>query len=268
MIILDGKKLSTEIASSLREAISHLDRKPKLLIIKIGENKASDSYIKQKIKFAEIIDVKVDVKNFADNVDENEVIEFIKESNNDSEISGIIVQLPIPKNLNQRKILDSVDFKKDVDGIGLGKDTFVPATTRGIANLLNEHKIDVKNKNVVIINDSDLVGKPTAKYFSEHDSVVKICNDQTENIKDLTKSADIVITGIGQPEIIDESYLKDGQVIIDVGITKTENGIKGDVKRDCGLDFKAITPVPGGVGPMTVASLFQNLLDAHIMQQK
>ena len=261
MLVLDGKKLSQEIASELKEAISSFGRTPKLLIIQIGENEASDVYIQKKIEFGQEIGVIVTIKYFSRDSNEKEILDFITEKNNDTEVNGIIVQLPIPKHLNKEKITRSVSFKKDVDG--LAGPNFVPATAKGVVTLLDRNNIKIKRKKIVIINDSELVGKPIAKEFKKSKSKITICNKDTEDLKEISKRADILITGIGQPEIIDESYLREGQIVIDVGISKTSKGVVGDVKKKLDIELFARTQVPGGVGPMTVASLFQNLVEVY-----
>jgi len=271
MLILDGKKLNQEIASNLIEAISVLGKKPHLLIIQIGENSASDIYIQKKTEFGQLIGTNVTIKYFSENVSEEEVLDFIEEKNNDVDVNGIIVQLPISEHLDRQKILNTVSKEKDIDGLA-GSD-FIPATVRGIVSLLEKYEIDIVDKNVVIINDSDLIGKPIERVFSGIGANVQICNDQTEDLKNISKKADILVTAIGKPEIIDEEFLSEGQTIIDIGISKTEKGIRGDVKKELflengeSLELFARTPVPGGVGPMTVASLFENLIDAYQMQQ-
>jgi methylenetetrahydrofolate dehydrogenase (NADP+)/methenyltetrahydrofolate cyclohydrolase len=265
MITLDGKKINHEIASELREAISDLGESPHLMIVQVGENDASDIYIQRKVDFGQKIGAKVTVKYFTEENSQEEIIDYINQSNSDKSVHGIIVQLPLPNKFNRQEILQSVSRDKDVDG--LNDSDFIPATTKGIVTLLQKNNIEISNKRTVIINDSDLIGKPTAKEFERIGSDVVICNENTENLKEVSKSADILITAIGQPEIIDEEYLNEGQVVIDIGISKTKNGIIGDIKKDLSIDLSARTPVPGGIGPMTVASLFQNLLQAYEMQQ-
>jgi len=279
MLVLDGKKLNQEIASELKEAISVLGKKiekiPHLLIIQIGENSASDIYIQKKVDFGQEIGVKVTVKYFTEKISEEEVLIFIEEKNNDSDVNGIIVQIPIPQNLNRRKILNLVSEEKDVDGLGgseLSILKFMPATTKSVVSLLQKNNIEIFGKKIVIINDSNLVGKPTAKEMERLGGDVFVANDQTENLEEVSRGADILITAIGKPEIIDENFLKEGQTVVDIGISKTENGLRGDIKRDLilengkPLELFARTPVPGGVGPMTVASLFENLFDAYKKQ--
>lgn len=268
MLILDGKKINQEIASELSEAISELGETPQLVIIQVGENPASDIYIQRKADFGQEIGVKTTIKYFSENVSEEEVLDFIQEVNNKDDVNGILVQLPLPKNLNKKKILEAIKKEKDVDG--LNNSDFVPATTRGVLTLLQRSDVEISDKKVVIINDSDLIGKPTAREMERLGAEVIICNEETENIKEITKTADILITAIGKPEIIDESYLSNDQIVIDIGISKKDSKIFGDLKKDLDtekVELKAASPVPGGVGPMTVASLFQNLIEAVKNQQ-
>jgi len=268
MLVLDGKKLNQEIASKLKEAISALvennNKIPHLVIVQIGEDSASDIYIQRKVDFGQEVGLKVTVKYFSEDVLEEEVLNFIEEKNNDNDVNGIIIQIPIPKNLNKKKILNSVAKEKDVDGLA-GSD-FIPATTKGIITLLQKNDIEISGKKVVIINDSDLVGKPTEKEMKKLGADVVICNDKTDSLREISKDAEILITAIGQPEIINEEYLSRGQTVIDIGISKSKNGVVGDIKKDLDIELFARTPVPGGVGPMTVASLFENLFEAYKKQ--
>ncbi|NCS99251.1 bifunctional 5,10-methylenetetrahydrofolate dehydrogenase/5,10-methenyltetrahydrofolate cyclohydrolase [Candidatus Parcubacteria bacterium] len=271
-MILDGNKIKKEIASELEEAISVLGESPHLVIIQIGENNASDIYIQKKVEFGQKIGAKITVKYFSGEESEGEILEYINQINHDNGIHGIIVQLPLPDKFDRQRIIEAVSKEKDVDG--LNNSDFIPATTKGIVTLLQKNNIEINNKKVIIINDSDLVGKPTAKEFKRIGAEVVICNDETENLQEKTRDADILITAIGQPEIIDEKYLRKGQIVVDVGISKTPKGVVGDVKKELidedghQLELAARTPVPGGVGPMTVASLFQNLLQAYEIQKQ
>lgn len=225
-------------------------------IIQIGDRADSNSYIKAKSKFAEEIGAKVNLIKFDESVEEQEILNTIK----NSMANGIILQLPIPSNLDKKKILDFIEPKKDIDGLGKGK--YIPATARGIKELLDFYKISLRNKKVVVIGRSDLVGKPVAKMCIEEGAFVTVCHSQTQNIPEITKTADVVIVAIGKPRHINSDFVKEGQIIIDVGINKVDGGIVGDV------DFSsvepivgAITPVPGGVGQMTVLALFENLAE-------
>jgi methylenetetrahydrofolate dehydrogenase (NADP+)/methenyltetrahydrofolate cyclohydrolase len=265
-MILDGNRIRDEIASELEEAISDLGESPQLIIIQVGENESSDIYIQKKVEFGQKIGAKTTVKYFSQEESQDKILEYIEQMNSDRNVNGVIVQLPLPSELDKNKILQSVSKEKDVDG--LNNSDFIPATTKGVITLLQKNNIEIEGKKVVIINDSDLVGKPTAKEFKRIGADVTICNEKTNSLQEVSKSADILITAIGKPEIINEEYLSEGQVVIDIGISKTAKGVIGDVKKNLEIELGARTPVPGGVGPMTVASLFQNLLQAYEIQEQ
>lgn len=280
MIILDGRKLKNEISLLLKEEIEDISlfgkKTPKLVIIQIGDNSASNVYIKQKLFFAKKIGAFADLLKFSEEVTEVEIINKILELNNDKDIHGIIVQLPIPKNLNQAKILNSIDEKKDIDGLGsmnLSKlirndlSGLIPATSRGIITLLNSYNLEIANKNIVIIGRSVLVGKTLSLVLINQNATVTVCHSHTLELSKIIKNGDIIISAVGKPGLIKGDDLNEKQIIIDVGISKNENGfLSGDVSLDK-KDVYAISPVPGGVGQMTVMSLFQNLLDAYKNQE-
>lgn len=271
--ILDGKALSLKHRETLKEQISHLRKPVSIVIIQVGNRPESNTYIRRKKEFGEYIGVKVVHEKYKLNVSEKEIIKNIEKFNSDDSVGGIIVQLPLPKHLDTNKIVEHIDVKKDVDGqtsknlkaLIDGSSGFVPATTKGIITLLEENKIVIKGKNVCILGRSTLVGKPTALEFLNKDATVTICHRSTKNLKNHTRNADILIVAIGKPNFINGQFIKRGQIIVDVGINViTKNGknkIIGDVNTKSVLNkVKAITPVPGGVGPMTILSLFENLL--------
>ena len=272
MILLSGKEVRESLIRGLKEKIGRFQKIPKLVILQIGDNEQSNVYIKQKKKFGEDLGVIVEHRKCPNDIGENEVIELINSYNKDSEVGGIIIQLPISKNLNQSKILNTIDSNKDVDGLGVVQTgllysgdpkVIVPATARGIISLLDFYNINLNSKNVVVVGRSNLVGKPVAQMCLNRNATVTICHSHTINLESITNSADILIVACGIPKFIDSSYVHEGQVIIDVGIHKTESGMCGDVDFEQVKNIvSAITPVPGGVGPLTVLSLFQNLLDA------
>lgn len=275
-MILDGKKLNKEISESLKKEISLYDQKPKLMILQIGDNASSNVYIKTKIKFAERIGVLAEVIKFNDSVLEKEVIETIQKLNNDETVHGIIVQLPIPSSLKTSNIIDQINPLKDVDGMTSvnlaklfrGEDSgFIPATTKGVATLLKKNNFEVKGKNITMIGRSVLVGKPTAMYLTNLGATVTLCHKDTPDLSLPVKDADIVITATGVPGLVKESDLKSNQIIIDIGITKKGDQILGDTDLSKDSAVAAFSPVPGGVGPMTVACLFENLLEAYRKQR-
>jgi methylenetetrahydrofolate dehydrogenase (NADP+)/methenyltetrahydrofolate cyclohydrolase len=269
-MILDGKKIQEKRIEVLKNKISKLEQKPALVIIQIGENKESDLYIKKKIEFGKKIGVTVESYQLEENVKFEFIEKLIGDFNNDSEIGGIIVQLPLPKKFDpeksgdhgasKRKILNLIDPEKDIDGLR-SDSKFLPATTKGIITLLEEYEVSIKNKKVVVIGDSDLVGKPTVKAFDDLGADVEVCNEFTENIQEKTKKAEIIISATGQPGLVTKDFVSKGQTIVDVGTTFVDGKLKGDVDfEEVSKIVENITPVPGGVGPMTVLSLFENLV--------
>ena len=277
-MILDGLTLSRKIGEKLKLKISSLKETPKLAIVQVGEVEQSTIFIARKVKYAASIGALTIHVNFPEAISESDLSEKIDELNKDESVHGIIIQLPLPKHLNFLNLVDIIDQEKDVDGLGFKniralfsgeKIGFMPATSRGIISLLKEYKIEIKGKKVVIINRSVLVGKPLALALLNENATVSICNSHTKNLKEEVRTADIVISAIGKPKFLGAEYFKNGQVVIDVGISRgiAEEGegrkISGDVdfERVEGL-AEAISPVPGGVGPMTVASLFANLVES------
>lgn len=259
--ILDGKIIRDEIITKLKKEIGAFLTKPILAIIQIGDLEESNKYIKAKKSFAEKIGVEVRHIKFVDDISQNEIIVEIQRLNQEEVISGIILQLPIPKNLNSLEIIETINPQKDVDGLTL-LTKFTPATARGVLTLLDYYKIDVVGKRVVVMGRSKLVGLPIAKALQERGAEVSIVHSKTENSREITKQADILIVAIGKPNLIDETYVKEGQVVIDIGINFQGERLVGDVNLERVKNIvTAITPVPGGVGPLTVASLFENLLN-------
>lgn len=272
MILLSGIQVRDELKKQLAEKVVSLKNMPRLVILQMGDNQESNLYIGQKKKFGEELGTVVEHKKLPDDIKEDEVVAVIQSYNKDNKVGGIIVQLPMPKHLNQSKILNAIDIKKDVDGMGSGqigflysgdKNAIVPATARGVVSLLDFYKINLESKNVVIVGRSNLVGRPVAQMCLNRNATVTICHSHTQNLESITKTADILIVACGKMRFIDSSYVKEGQVVVDVGIHRTEVGICGDVDFESVKNIvSAISPVPGGVGPLTVVSLFQNLVDA------
>ncbi len=262
MQLLDGKIARAHYTAILKEKIAQLSIVPCLLIIQVGDRSDSTSFIKSKKKFATEIGTKEIHINLDEKIRQNELIEIIKKYNNDKTVQGIIVQLPLPMHLNVDNIINNIDSGKDVDG--LTKNTkFTPATARGISELFDFYSIDPQGKKVTILGKSKLVGIPIAEMCMARGAIVTVCHSQTENIQEKTKDADIVIVAIGRANHIDLKYINKGQIVIDVGINRVGDKIVGDVDFDSVKDIVSmITPVPGGVGQMTVLSLFENLVDA------
>lgn len=266
MQILDGSMLSEKIISSLKPFFSQ--NKSKLSTILIGDNPSSEVYIKIKRKKSEDLGIDFELIRFEKNAKEEEILNEIKRLNSNNNVNGILVQLPLPPHLDSRKILDSINPEKDVDGLtsynlGLlmsGKEKIVSCTAKGVIRLLENYNINLEGKNIVIINHSFLVGRPLAELFLNRGATVTICHSKTENIQEHTKNADILVSAVGIPNFINKSMIKDNSVLIDVGITKLETKIVGDIDfEDVKDKCSYLTPVPGGIGPMTVAMLLENL---------
>lgn len=291
LLILDGRRLRDIRALRLSEVICQFETTPGLVVIQIGDLAESNAYIEQKRKFAQKIGVNFIHKKFDISVSEEELIKEIKGFNLDQNVHGIIVQLPVPERLNKHKIIDTILFSKDTDGLTTenkkrfeegGIDFVVPATARGVLTLLRGYGIEVKDKKVTVIGRSELVGAPIATLLLREGSKVSVCHSKTSDVPSKSHEADILIVAIGKPCFIDERYVSSGQVVVDVGINSVEAGtfntpnvlkleyeiprrqIVGDVDFEKVKNIiKAISPVPGGVGPMTVLSLFENLIDAY-----
>lgn len=270
-IILDGKKLRDKIFESLKAELDKMPEKPTLAVILVGENPASQIYVRNKKKTAEKLGINSLSIEYPADISEKELLSKIQELNNDKNITAILVQLPLPEHINKNKIIDAILPQKDVDGLtpyNLGKlfsgeEPYVyPCTPKGILLLLDEYNIELDGKNVVVVGRSNLVGKPVAQMLLKRNATVTMCHSHTKNLSEITKTADIVVSAVGK-NVIGEKMLKSNCVIIDVGIFRDENGkISGDVDFENVSKISAyISPVPGGVGPMTIASLMLNTVE-------
>lgn len=274
--ILDGKKLSSSLAVKLTRQIGRLRVKPKIVIIQIGNLEESNTYIRNKKAYAERIGVETLHKKYPKSVKESQIISDILKYNRDSSIHGIMVQLPGPKNFDIERVLENIDSKKDVDGLTAintkhlfdNNEAFIPATAKGIITLLEEYKIKLAGTKVVIVGQSSLVGRPAMLTLLNKGATVTMCHKDTKNLEDETRRASILITAVGIPKLITKKHVSKNQIVVDIGINITKDKkIVGDVDfENVDKIVKAITPVPGGVGPMTVVSLFQNLLKAYSLQ--
>lgn len=270
-IILDGKKLRDKIFENLKQRLNNMSEKPTLAVILVGENPASQIYVRNKKKTAENLGINSIVINYPSNISEKILLDKIQELNNDNKITAILVQLPLPKHIDKFKIIDAIAPEKDVDGLTpynsgklfSGEEPYVyPCTPKGILLLLDEYNIELEGKHVVVIGRSNLVGKPVAQMLLNRNATVTMCHSHTKNLSDITKTADIVVSAVGK-NIIGEKMLKSDCVVVDVGIFKDVNGkICGDVDFTSASKIAAyISPVPGGVGPMTIASLMLNTVE-------
>ena len=273
-MIINGKKIAEELRVKLKKKIIEFKAiyksVPGLTVILIGEDPASKIYVKNKQKYAKDIGINSEVIKYPDSVDEKTVLEKISELNKDKKISGILVQLPLPKHINKKKIIDAILPEKDVDGfhpvnvgnLSSGYESKVPCTPLGCHLLLRKVEKDLKGKHAVIIGRSNLNGKPMAQLLLKENCTVTITHSKTKDLKNECKRADIIIAAVGQPKLVKGDWVKKGAIVIDVGINKTANGLEGDVDfEEVSKVAKAITPVPGGVGPMTIACLLSNTIE-------
>ena len=284
MQLIDGKKIAEEIkleiAEEVQQMVANGQRPPHLAVIIVGHDGGSEAYVANKVKSCAQVGFKSTHIAFEEDITEEALLKEIARLNADPELDGLIVQLPLPKHIDEQKIIESIDYRKDVDGfhpsnvgrMSIGLPCFVSATPSGIIELLRRYNIPTKGKNCVIIGRSNIVGKPIATLMMlkgyPGDATVTVCHSHTKNLADITRQADIIIAALGSPEFIKEDMVKEGAVIIDVGTTRVPSTETKSGYRLCGdVDFKNvapkcsyITPVPGGVGPMTICSLMKNTL--------
>ncbi len=271
MQLLDGKLVSTILKDSVKEQISKLETKPTLCVIIVGQDNASKTYVKNKHKACEYTGINSKNIELPENTTEEHLLSVIDELNNDNSVNGILVQLPLPKHINEHKVLFAIDKDKDVDcfnpyNVGLlqiGQKKYAPCTPWGVIKLLKHYDIKIEGKNVVIIGRSNIVGKPLHTLFTEENATVTLAHSKTKNLTDVCKKADILVAAIGKAKFVTSDYVKDGAIVIDVGINRDEqtNKLCGDVDFDNVCEKTSyITKVPGGVGPMTIAVLMENLL--------
>lgn len=278
MELLDGKVVKKKVLEDLKEELKSLERPLGLVVIQVGEDEASKVYVRQKEKMAKELGFKFEHIKLAETVKQEELLETIDRLNEDETVDGILVQMPIPKHLDSKIVQNRINHLKDVDGltdVNAGclmhnKDTLVPCTPEGIVDLLKHYDIELSGKNVTIIGRSDLVGKPLASLMVNNDATVTLCHSKTKNLKLFTENADILIVAVGKAKLIKKEYIKDGAVIVDVGINRLEDGsLCGDVDFEDVKDKASyITPVPGGVGQMTVAELANNTYKAYKLRKK
>lgn len=272
MELLDGKKIKLEKIEELKNEVSKLKRKPSIVVIQVGDDPASSVYVKNKEKSALDLGCVFEHIKFDADVDEDLILGKIDKLNEDDNVDGIIVQMPLPSKFNTTKIQNRVSHKKDIDGLtdinaGLlfhNKDTLIPCTPKGIMEMLDYYNISVSGKHVVIVGRSELVGRPLMSLMLNNNATVTICHSYTSNLKDICKKADILVAAVGKKHMITKDMVKKGAVVIDVGINRDDGKLYGDVDFDNVKDIASyITPVPGGVGQMTVLALYQNLLKAY-----
>ena len=274
--IMSGKILSEKIRHELKEKIIKEDTKPCLAVVLAGDNEASKIYVKNKLKAAEEALIDTSLYLFEENVSQEDLENLIVKLNQDKTINGIMVQLPLPKHIDEKKVLNLILPAKDVDGfhpynIGLLQNgdlgAVLAATPKGIIRLLEEHNIKFEGKNAIVIGRSQIVGKPIAMLLLNKNCTVTIAHSKTQNLKDLVSMADIVVSACGCPNLIKGSWLKEGAIIADVGINRINGKLCGDVDFEEAKEVASyITPVPGGVGPMTIAMLLENTYNAWLVK--
>jgi methylenetetrahydrofolate dehydrogenase (NADP+)/methenyltetrahydrofolate cyclohydrolase len=269
--ILDGKKISQSVKDQLKIKVKDFEekygRKITLAVVLVGENPASQVYVKNKITATEYVGMKSLSFYLPENSTEQDVEQTILSLANDNSVDGILVQLPLPKHLDENKILSLIPAQKDVDGflaenvgnLMLGLPTTVACTPFGVLKMLQSENIELSGKNAVVLGRSNIVGKPMAMLLLKENCTVTICHSKTQNLASICKNADILVAAIGKPKFVTKDMVKEGAVVVDVGINRTENGLVGDVDFDAVKDIASyISPVPGGVGPMTIAMLLEN----------
>ncbi|MFA1299675.1 bifunctional methylenetetrahydrofolate dehydrogenase/methenyltetrahydrofolate cyclohydrolase FolD [Staphylococcus aureus] len=278
--ILDGKQIAKDYRQGLQDQVEALKEKgftPKLSVILVGNDGASQSYVRSKKKAAEKIGMISEIVHLEETATEEEVLNELNRLNNDDSVSGILVQVPLPKQVSEQKILEAINPEKDVDGfhpINIGKlyideQTFVPCTPLGIMEILKHADIDLEGKNAVVIGRSHIVGQPVSKLLLQKNASVTILHSRSKDMASYLKDADVIVSAVGKPGLVTKDVVKEGAVIIDVGNTPDKNGkLKGDVDYDAVKEIAgAITPVPGGVGPLTITMVLNNTLLAEKMRR-
>lgn len=270
--LINGKEVAENIKLQVKEEIKSLGKDVTLAVVIVGDNPASKVYVNNKKKACKLVGIQSLEYGLPENTSEDELLSLIDRLNNYNYVDGILVQLPLPRHINTDMVIERINPEKDVDGftaintgkLWLGQYDIAPCTAIGVIELLDYYNIDIAGKHCVIVGRSNIVGKPVAALMLERNATVTVCHSKTQNLYDITRTADILITAVGKPKFITRDMVKDGAVVIDVGINRDENGkLYGDVDFENVKDkTTAITPVPGGCGPMTVAMLVKNTLEA------
>ncbi len=275
--IMDGKALSSKIKERIKQEVETITetRKPKLAVVLVGNDPASSTYVASKVKACELVGIESVAKKMVETTTQKELVEVIKELNEDQSVDGILVQLPLPKHLDEQEIMFMIDPSKDVDGfhpINVGKlhlrqKTFIPATPKGVMELIKEYNIDLTGKKVLIIGRSHLVGRPLAQLLVNANATVTIAHSRTTNLEQLCFQSEVIVAAVGVMHLIQKDWLRQGVVLIDVGIHRTkDNKLTGDIDPLCMEVASYMTPVPKGVGPMTIAMLLENTMQAYKMR--
>jgi len=270
---LSGKEPASAILESVKERITKVGRKPGLTIVQVGEDPASTVYVNMKAKKAEAIGLDAKLHRLPESTKESELLELVEKLNRDDSIDGFMVQLPLPKHIDPDKIIEAIDPSKDVDGFtskNMGRlflkmpeeSVLLPATPAGIIKMLEFYKVPIEGKHAVVVGRSNIVGRPIAVMLLNRNATVTVCHSRTKNLAEHTKNADILIAAVGKPGLITADMVKEDAYVIDVGTTRVEKKIVGDVDFENVIKKAHCSPVPGGVGPMTVAMLISNVVEA------
>lgn len=276
-MILDGKLTASYVRKQVAEQVRKLNDKVSLALIMVGNNPASSVYVRNKQKACDEVGINVESYFLDENTSQKELLNIIEACNNNPNINGILVQLPLPSHIEEKTIVDAIDPEKDVDGLNMvnqgklmvGEEGLVPATPLGVITLLKSNNIEIASKNVVVVGRSKLVGKPLAMLFLKENATVTIAHSKTANLKDVTKKADIVVSAVGKPKFITGDMIKREAIVVDVGINRLDGKLCGDVDFETVSEVAGfITPVPGGVGPMTIATLLENIVKCYKRQHE
>lgn len=274
-IVVSGKDLAAELREEIKQKVAQMKQEmgktPGLAVILVGEDPASQIYVRNKEKACEEVGMYSEVQRLPEQTTQEELLQLVREYNQNENIHGILVQLPLPKHIDEDEVLKAISPKKDVDGFHVenagslftGLPGFVACTPKGCIKLIKKTGIDIAGKNAVVVGRSNIVGKPVAMLLLGENATVTICHSKTKNLPEICRNADILVAAIGRPEMITGEYIKPGAVVIDVGTSRVDGKLKGDVKFDEAKEIAGyITPVPGGVGPMTITMLIENTLEA------
>ena len=273
-IIMDGLSLSKKVKERIKEDVSQIKdtRKPKLAVVLVGDDPASATYVSSKVKACEYVGILSIAKRLSKDITQQELLDTIQQLNDDDTVDGILVQLPLPKQLNEQEVMLAIDPQKDVDGfhpmnvgrLHLRQTTFVPATPKGVMELIKEYNIDLTGKKVLVIGRSHLVGRPIAQLLVDKNATVTIAHSKTRNLEQLCYQSEVIVAAVGVMHLVQKDWLRPQVVLIDVGIHRTkDNKLTGDISPDCMEIASYMTPVPKGVGPMTIAMLLENTMQAY-----
>lgn len=279
--IISGRELSQKIRNELINQVDEFNNNfkvtPSLTVVIVGEDPASQSYVRGKERACEAVGIQSNVIRLEESIAEDELLTLIESLNSDDSVDGILVQLPLPSHLDEQKVIDSISIDKDVDGfhplnvaaLNLGRDCILPCTPAGIMCMLDEAGVEISGKEAVVIGRSNIVGKPIAQLLLSKNATVTICHSRTNDLTEVVKRADIIIAAVGIPKLVTKEMVKEGAVVIDVGVNRVDGKLVGDTDFDNLLDCASVvTPVPGGVGPMTITMLLRNTVELATKKRK